>query len=103
MVQLDGCDVDRGLGSSLKPTVGSLLLDASGSAATLVYSTAEGAIPRLTLVSMSGATVMTHDLPPGDGGERSITIALRDVPPGLYLLELRVESDRVVTPIMITR
>jgi hypothetical protein len=103
IVQLDGCDVGRGIGSSLKPTVSELAIDPAGTSASLAYSAAEGAIPTITLVSVNGWVVVAHDLPPGSGSGQSAVISLRDVPPGLYWLVLRVESDRVVTPLMITR
>jgi hypothetical protein len=103
IVQLDGCDVGRGIGSSLKPAVSELAIDPGGTSASLSYSAAEGAIPTITLVSVNGSVIIGRDLPPGSGSVQSAAISLRDVPPGLYWLVLRVESDRVVTPLMITR
>lgn len=103
VVELDGCDVGQYEGSSLKPSIGALRVEPGGTAAALTYRAADGAIPAIVLFDQGGTALIRRTLPTANGGAQTLWLPLRDIPRGIYWLELRVESDRLVTPIIINR
>ncbi len=102
-VVLLGCDIGRQLGYTRKIAIKAIRLDPLSSAVAVSYDAPEGLIPSASLIDMTGGTVLSRELPYGNGKEQEARIALGDLAPGVYLLELRVGKDRSTVPIMLSR
>lgn len=102
-VILSGCDLDSAFALSLKTRILGITHDNVSEGVTLVYSAPEGGAPRLSVIDLKGREVRSDLLPVGTGATQSVPIGFADLPPGFYLVELRIGSDRTTTQIMITR
>jgi len=93
-IVLTGCDVDRGIAFSKATAVRTIRPNPVGSHATVEYVAARGSQPSIEIFDLMGRPSRHIDLPVGTGREQSVEIGVEGLPPGGYLLQLRMESER---------
>jgi|GEM_PF-2484411 len=94
LVLLNGCDVGRGVLFGRSAHVVGITPQPAGGVAALRYVAPEGSLPSLLVVDAVGQVQRRLELPAGTGAEQTGEVRLDDLPSGLYLLELRVGSQR---------
>lgn len=93
-ILLTGCDVDRGIAFSKATSVRSIRPNPVGNQATIEYVAAQGSHPYIEIFDLMGRPERRIELPSGTGDAQSIQIGIEGLPPGAYLLQLRMESER---------
>jgi hypothetical protein len=101
LVRLYGCDIDRPISLDRRASIRNVSID--GSQAVLRFTAPAGSTALLRLMSSAGDLVSTVEIPSNGGAEQTTPIDLRSVPPGFYILELRVGDGRSSIPLMIAR
>lgn len=99
-IALEGCDLGRDLGLSRPLSVRSMSRNERDAIVALEYQAPSGSTPTLAVFDRSGAIVERLTLPPGTGEPQRFDLALDACPPGLLIVELTVERQRLAIPIM---
>ncbi len=101
LIRLEGCDVGKDLGYDRIIALRSIAVN--GDEARVSYDAVAGIAVRIVVTNLTGEVVRLEDLPPGEDGERTVSIPTWDLPAGFYIMELRDRTQRAVMPIMIGR
>lgn len=101
IVLLTGCEV--GTPFSRRVHIIKLQPNPTTGVAQLDYSAPEGAVPEMRVVDGLGNEVVRRRLDAATGAEERMQLMLRDLPSGLYWLELSLAGERSAMPILVTR
>lgn len=101
IVLLSGCDVGRNLAFGRSAHVVAITPQPVGSVAALRYVAPEGTLPWVQIVDAAGQIRGRIELPVGTGAEQTGEVRLDHLPSGLYLVELRVGTQRSSVPVVI--
>jgi hypothetical protein len=98
-ISLEGCDLGREVGLARAVRISGISM-APGAAAILEYRAPAGSIPIVRIVDRSGTLLGSLALPQGTDAPQQFPLDLQPYPPGMLLVELVVEEQRITIPIM---
>jgi hypothetical protein len=103
IVLLSGCDLNGNTSFSKSGTIRALDQRAGSEQLSVTYRAPQGAASLLSMIDIRGRAVARRELEAGTGNDQRAEIDLSDIPPGFYLVELQVGSDRSTMQIMIMK
>jgi hypothetical protein len=103
LVRLQGHEIDRKDYLIPKSLLTKVSFDRLSNALTVRYLAADGTMPDLHVVDVTGRTWLLAELPPAVGTPGELTLSAVDLPPGIFAVRLRSGHEVSVQPIMIAR